>query len=147
MTGSEAESPLEPESREEIAHVANRKNRQAFLTRIMEDESLDIRDRLRASELLARSEGDFPTRAKNEGSIGISAILEWASRKRAAEAALAAEDAIAAKAKEKEAAGTEEGVEGFGMAGLSQVGRWNQPAEETKLPQPLEKSGGNAESG
>ncbi|MDR1519225.1 MAG: hypothetical protein LBU23_03650 [Planctomycetota bacterium] len=57
----------------------------------------------------------------------------------AAYAGNAAEAAFVAEAKEKEAAEMEDGeaywhgkVEGFGMAGLSQVGRWNQPAEEAK---------------
>ena len=37
----------------------SREQRQAFWTRIASDERVEIRDRLKASELLARSQGDF----------------------------------------------------------------------------------------
>ena len=39
--------------------IATREERQRFWTNVVRDESADMRDRLRASELLGRSEGDF----------------------------------------------------------------------------------------
>ena len=39
--------------------IADREERQAFWTSVLRDEGTDLKDRLRASELLARSEGDF----------------------------------------------------------------------------------------
>jgi phage terminase small subunit len=39
--------------------IANRQQRQEFWTKVMRDENEDIRDRLRASELLGKSETDF----------------------------------------------------------------------------------------
>ena len=44
--------------------VADRTERQAFWTEIMRDRESDPKDRLRASELLARSEGDFLDRVE-----------------------------------------------------------------------------------
>ena len=39
--------------------IATREQRQRFWTSVMNDEDIDLRDRLRASELLGKSEGDF----------------------------------------------------------------------------------------
>ena len=39
--------------------IATREERQQFWTAIMRDEEVDLRDRLRATELLGKSEGDF----------------------------------------------------------------------------------------
>ncbi len=39
--------------------IANRQRRQEFWTKTMDDESESMRDRLKASELLAKSEADF----------------------------------------------------------------------------------------
>ena len=44
--------------------IANRQTRQEFWTAIMQDEARPVRDRLKASELLARSEGDFLDRVE-----------------------------------------------------------------------------------
>ena len=41
------------------AAIATREERQAFWTAIMRDDEVDLRDRLRATELLGKSEGDF----------------------------------------------------------------------------------------
>lgn len=53
---------LEREERETGPLIANRKARQQFWTKIMFDETVEMRDRLKASELLGRSEGDFTER-------------------------------------------------------------------------------------
>ena len=51
------------------ALVADRQSRQIFWTSIMNDEKLDLKHRLRASELLAKSEGDFIEKAKIEADV------------------------------------------------------------------------------
>lgn len=42
--------------------IADREQRQIFLTRMMDDESQATRDRIRACELLGKAQGDFITR-------------------------------------------------------------------------------------
>ena len=46
--------------------IATREERQQFWTAIMRDEETELKDRLRASELLAKSEADFLERFSNE---------------------------------------------------------------------------------
>ena len=46
--------------------IADREQRQIFWTRIMLDEAENMKYRLRASELLAKSEGDFTQQVKVE---------------------------------------------------------------------------------
>ena len=50
--------------------IATREQRQRFWTSVMNDEDIDLRDRLRASELLGKSEGDFLERVKDESGPG-----------------------------------------------------------------------------
>ncbi len=52
----------EREKRETGLLIANRQHRQQLWTKIMLDETIEMRDRLKASELLGRSEGDFTER-------------------------------------------------------------------------------------
>ena len=54
--------------------IAGRKERQRFWTAIMKDTSAKISDRLRASELLGRSEGDFLDRTEVELNIETGVI-------------------------------------------------------------------------
>lgn len=49
----------ERQEMEQRPHIAKRMERQAFWTRVMNDRSEDMRNRLKASELLGRSEADF----------------------------------------------------------------------------------------
>ena len=49
----------ERENRQLSALVATRSERQSFWSRVMRDEAEQMRDRLRASELLAKASGDF----------------------------------------------------------------------------------------
>jgi len=42
-----------------LSRIADRQSRQAFWTSVMDSEQADMKDRLKASELLAKSEGDF----------------------------------------------------------------------------------------
>lgn len=56
--------------KEEIKQlVASRVQRQEFWTNIMRDTDEDTRDRLKASELLGKSEGDFLDRVEHSGSM------------------------------------------------------------------------------
>ena len=48
------------------AMIATREERQSFWTSVMRDEKTELKDRLRASELLAKSEADFMERFSNE---------------------------------------------------------------------------------
>jgi phage terminase small subunit len=58
-----------------IPYIADRINRQRFWTKIMNDESIDTRDRLRASELLAKVDGDFIERKKNESTKTLEDLI------------------------------------------------------------------------
>lgn len=55
--------------------IMTREERQKWWTNIIRDETRDIRDRLRASELLGKSQGDFLDRVKHEGVIGLCAVV------------------------------------------------------------------------
>lgn len=55
---------------EHAARVATRIKRQAFWTEIMAAETVEMKDRLKASELLARSEADFIDRHELSGPDG-----------------------------------------------------------------------------
>ena len=52
------------------AAIATREERQTFWTSVLRDPETDLRDRLRASELLGKSEGDFLERVKDESEPG-----------------------------------------------------------------------------
>ena len=49
--------------------IASREDRQNFWTKIMEDENGDMKDRLRASELLGKSNADFIERRESKHSF------------------------------------------------------------------------------
>ena len=74
------------EAVESRVRIANRQERQQFWTETMQNLDAEMRDRLRASELLGRSEGDFLDRVEHSGSIDLAGAIEEA-RKRAAGAA------------------------------------------------------------
>ena len=52
---------------EERPEVANRQDRQKFWSEVMSSAEVDMKDRLKASELLGKSEGDFLDRIKLSG--------------------------------------------------------------------------------
>lgn len=58
--------------------VATRTTRQAWWSSVMQDENASLRDRLRASELLGKSQGDFLDRVEHSGQIAVdlSVILD-----------------------------------------------------------------------
>lgn len=56
--------------------IADAAERQAFWTSVMRDPSVDMRDRLKASELLGRAGGDFVERVETESSIRVEFALD-----------------------------------------------------------------------
>jgi phage terminase small subunit len=61
--------------------IADRAERQQFWTQILTDESHDISARLRASELLGKSEGDFLDRIQVEQSLDLTIALKQAEQR------------------------------------------------------------------
>jgi len=62
--------------------IASREQRQEFWTRTMLDENQEMQHRLKAAELLGRSEGDFMERLQVDASIvNIGFLFEPASRR------------------------------------------------------------------
>ncbi len=59
--------------------IANRTNRQEFWSGIMWDTDQDIKDRLKASELLGRSEGDFIDRKDKEDDLTLEDLIIMAT--------------------------------------------------------------------
>ncbi|MBQ7262840.1 MAG: terminase small subunit [Synergistaceae bacterium] len=59
--------------------IASREERQRFWTRIMNDAGEETRDRLRASELLGKSNGDFLDRVELGGAGGGPVTFRWAN--------------------------------------------------------------------
>lgn len=59
------------------AIIADREERQAFWTEIMRDRESDPKDRLRASELLGKSEGDFLDRIENRTLEAPSVVVNF----------------------------------------------------------------------
>ncbi len=65
--------------------IATREERQRFWTRIMRDENADMKDRLRASEVLGRSEGDFIERVEVKGDLDIGILFDPEKRRQVLE--------------------------------------------------------------
>ena len=63
--------------------IANREARQRFWTETMLDLEQETRDRLKASELLGKSEGDFLERVELSGKVDLATAIEE-GRKRVA---------------------------------------------------------------
>jgi phage terminase small subunit len=63
------------------ARIASREERQAFWTATMEDRQLKYEVRLKASELLGKSNADFTDRVQHEGSVTINVIDPYAKSK------------------------------------------------------------------
>ena len=63
--------------------IANREARQRFWTETMLDLEQETRDRLKASELLGKSEGDFLERIELSGKVDLATAIEE-GRKRVA---------------------------------------------------------------
>lgn len=61
--------------------IASREERQAFWTRVMRSKSFEPRDRLKAAELLGKSEADFTEKVKHEGALPIHVVDPYAKPK------------------------------------------------------------------
>lgn len=59
--------------------IATRAERQAFWTRVMLDAGQKMADRLKAAELLGKSEADFVERVQHSGSLTLAQLIEQAS--------------------------------------------------------------------
>lgn len=55
--------------------IASREDRQAFWTKVMEDAQQDMRNRLKASELLGKSEADFTEKVEHSGTISLEHMV------------------------------------------------------------------------
>lgn len=63
------------EEKQTKAPIASREERQVFWSRTMLDESIDWSTRLRASELLGKSQADFIERVEHQAGAGFEAFL------------------------------------------------------------------------
>ena len=61
-----------------MGKIATREERQEFWTNVMMNEGLSMHDRLRASDLLGKSEGDYVIKAEPEGIHGLAERLQEA---------------------------------------------------------------------
>lgn len=61
--------------------VASRYERQRFWTELMNNPALTPAERLRASELLGKSEADFTEKVKHEGTVSIAVVDPYAKPK------------------------------------------------------------------
>ena len=63
-------------------YIASREDRQKFWTETMRDMKADLKNRLRASELLGKSEADFIERIEANINISPKAVLSEAEKRR-----------------------------------------------------------------
>ena len=79
LTNVDISEAIKAREDKELRHfIANREERQRLWTEIMNDPEMKTSDRLRASELLGRSEGDFIERQAVELSGSINVFLPGA---------------------------------------------------------------------
>lgn len=67
------------EKTEKRPHIMNRQERQAFWTKVAQDSNEDMRNRIRASELLGKSEADFTANHNVKGEITIEDLVHGAN--------------------------------------------------------------------
>ena len=67
------------------ARIADRQERQSFWTHVMRDPTVEMKDRLRASELLGKSECDFAERVEVSGEMDIGVLFDPEKRRRVLE--------------------------------------------------------------
>lgn len=63
------------ESKRTAPHIATRTERQVFWTKVANDPTQKTVDRLRASELLGRSEADFTEKVEHRGGITLEQLV------------------------------------------------------------------------
>ena len=64
--------------RQGAVRIATRVQRQQFWTEVMKNPEASLADRLRASELLGKSEADFVAKVQHEGTVPVSVIDPYA---------------------------------------------------------------------
>lgn len=66
------------EQRQMTGHIASREERQRFWTQVMMDpeNGVDMRDRLKASELLGKSNADFVERVEHSGQVSFAQLVK-----------------------------------------------------------------------
>ena len=67
------------------ARIADRQERQSFWTHVMRDPDEDMRNRLKAAELLGKSECDFAERVEVSGEMDIGVLFDPEKRRRVLE--------------------------------------------------------------
>lgn len=89
-----AENLKKPQIKEAIAErekissesrIADRQERQSFWTSVMRDPEEDMRNRLKAAELLGKSECDFAERVEVSGEMDIGVLFDPEKRRRVLE--------------------------------------------------------------
>lgn len=65
----------------QAGHIATRAERQAMWTKVMLDDKARLADRLKASELLGKSEADFVERLQHEGKLTLEQLVLASQRK------------------------------------------------------------------
>jgi phage terminase small subunit len=71
-----AEAIKKRQEKESRPLIATRQERQRFWTETMQDADRDMKDRLKASELLGKSEADFTDKVQHDGSIEIKGLAD-----------------------------------------------------------------------
>jgi hypothetical protein len=79
---AEVEQITEERQQKNSTVIATRQQRQTFWTDVMEDADEDMKNRLRAAELLGKSEADFTEKVEHTGKEG--GPLEFSNTERAA---------------------------------------------------------------
>lgn len=64
--------------RESVSKIANRQQRQEFWSKVMNDVEVDLSVRLRASELLGKSEADFTEKIIGSFNVGLAERIKEA---------------------------------------------------------------------
>jgi phage terminase small subunit len=70
------------ETKEVRPLIADRQARQSFWTEVMKDPDADMKDRLKASELLGKSEADFTENHNHKGAVSIGVVDPYAEKPR-----------------------------------------------------------------
>ena len=63
------------ETKRSASNIADREERQQFWTESMRDGEIDIKDKLKASELLGRSEADFTDNVHHKGAGNLMTVV------------------------------------------------------------------------
>ncbi len=73
---AEIKSAIEKRQTKSITkHIASREERQAFWTKVMEDSIEDMKNRLKASELLGKSNADFTEKIEHSGKLTLEDLI------------------------------------------------------------------------